>query len=80
MTPDQFDVIAKLLRSRSRARAAARLVLLDGLRNVDAANAAGTTPQVASDAVQRFRKAERLIAGAWSRKRTPNSTNWGSPR
>lgn len=38
MSPEQFDLVADLIRSRGPAREAARLVLVEGLRKVDAGN------------------------------------------
>lgn len=66
MTPEQFDVIAKLIRSgASRSQDAARLVLADGLAPAEAARQAGCTPQSASNTVRRFRDAAALIESAW---------------
>jgi DNA-directed RNA polymerase specialized sigma24 family protein len=45
MTNPQFDALSKLLQLRQGAqREAARLVLVDGLRQADAARAAGCSP------------------------------------
>lgn len=37
MTPEQFDLIAELIRSREPARSAARLVLVEGMEKAAAA-------------------------------------------
>lgn len=69
MTPQQFDVIAKLLRSGDSASGrAARMVLLDGIAPSVAAEQCGISRSSVSDAVGRYRDAEALIAGAWSGK------------
>lgn len=68
MTPAHFDVIAKLLRSRDPARAAARLVLIDGLTGVYAASLLGISAQSVSRAAQRFRAADREIRAAYKLK------------
>ena len=54
MTNTQFTALAELLRLRenSAARHAARLVLVDGLTQADAARLAGTGPQNANRVVK----------------------------
>lgn len=61
MTPAQFEVIAKLLRSREPARTAARLVLIDGFAIKDAVAATKMLQPAVSRAVARYRKAHALI-------------------
>lgn len=57
MTECQFLALADLLRLReSPSRAAARLVLVDGLAPAAAARAAGTTPQAVSNALASCRR------------------------
>ena len=67
MTPTQFDATARLLRLRTGpARECARLVLVDGLRQVDAMAATGLSPQGASNAVRRVQaglELARIAAG-----------------
>ena len=66
MTPEQFAVIAKLIRSSaSPSQDAARLVLVDGIAPAEAARKAGCTPQSASNTIRRFRDATALIESAW---------------
>ena len=61
MTKAQFNALAQLMRCTSeRVRVAAQLQLVDGVRAVDAARAAGCTSQALGDAVTRYRKALRL--------------------
>ena len=61
MSPKQFEVLARLIRSRSNARESARLVLVEGKRKRDAAIAAGTSRQTCNDAVRRFKEADHLV-------------------
>ena len=57
MTGEQFEALAQLLRLRAGpASAAARLVLVDGLRPAQAATRAGCSPQSASNTLARCRK------------------------
>jgi len=61
MTPIQFSALAKLLQSRhGPAERAARLVLVDGVRNAGAARGAGITPAQSFNAVTRYRRAYAL--------------------
>ena len=56
LTPDQFAALAKLLRLRTGpAQDAARMVLVDGASQADAARATGLTPQAVNNAVKRAR-------------------------
>ena len=66
MTPAQFHAVAELIGSRDPARAAARMVLVDGMRPGEAATAAGVSPQSASNAVGRVRRAHESIRAAYS--------------
>ncbi len=68
MTPAHFDVIAKLLRSRDPARAAARLVLIDGKSGVAAAAELGISANSVSRAALRFKAADRDIRAAYKLK------------
>ena len=66
MTPEQFDAIAKLIRTREGpARRAARLVLIEGKRVKAAAEACALTSQSVSKAVRRFREAHALLCAAY---------------
>jgi hypothetical protein len=62
MTSQKFDSIARLIRMRGgAAQAAARLVLVNGLRPADAARETGVTPQSVCNAVARVRRAEAIL-------------------
>ncbi len=65
MTPEQFDVLAKLLRSRDPAREAARLVLVEGKTNAEAHAITGVLPQGIGNALARYRAADREIRAAY---------------
>jgi DNA-directed RNA polymerase specialized sigma24 family protein len=70
MTAQQFDVLVKLLRSRSPARDAARLVLVEGVTPTDAAVACGMSRSAVSNALSRFRAAHASILTAYSANTT----------
>lgn len=57
----QFEVIAKLLRSRDPARTAARMVLVEGRRIKDAGEATGLLHPSIVRSVARYRAAHLLI-------------------
>ena len=61
MTLEAFNALCALIRIRhGRARAAAHLVLIDGLRPSEAARTVGVSAQSATNAVTRIRKAHAL--------------------
>lgn len=66
MTPTQFDALAQLLRllPGSASRELARLVLVDGLTQAEAATRLGATQQAAYNAVQRVREGQDLALRA----------------
>ena len=65
MTPAQFDAIAKLISLRlGPARAAARLVLVDGLRQADAMRQAGCSRDSVWATVRRVTVAAELCHAA----------------
>lgn len=65
MTPAAFDALAELLRLRAGpAQVAARLVLVDGLRQADAAREAGCTPQSAANTLAACRRGLALAQSA----------------
>lgn len=56
MTPAQFEALAQLVSMRSRpAQDCARLVLVDGLTQAEAARQTGLSTQAAHQAVKRAR-------------------------
>jgi hypothetical protein len=68
MTEQQFKVIISLLPSRtssSKSQEAARLVLVEGKRNIDASHATGLKPNAVYNAVKRYRDAHLLILTAY---------------
>lgn len=66
MTPAQFHAIASLIGSRDPARAAARLVLVDGMHPAEAATTAGVSRTSAYNAAARVRRAHEAIRDAYS--------------
>ena len=68
MTADQFDALATLLQLRQGpARAAARHVLVEGMRQADAAALAGISAAAMSNALTRIRRGielAKVAAGA----------------
>lgn len=57
MTETQFDALAQLLQLRNgRARDAARMVLVDGKRQADAARATGLSRSAVGNAIARGRR------------------------
>jgi DNA-directed RNA polymerase specialized sigma24 family protein len=65
MTPEQFAALAELLRLRSGpARECARLVLVEGRKTPEAAEAVGMQYRAAAAAVQRARSGLELAKTA----------------
>lgn len=65
MTPAQFTALASLAGMLdSPSRRAAELVLVNGLTQAQAAVLAGISVQGVSQALQRIKRAQRLIAAA----------------
>lgn len=77
LSPKQFDAIAKLIRSRDPARAAARLVLVEGMsiseaaRSAQGRDGAPLQPQMVNNTVTRFKAAHTLIWEAYRPPRKP---------
>lgn len=65
MTPEQFDVIARLTRAREPARIAARRVLVDGISQVEAAREVGMSASALGNSVRRYREFDALIRSAY---------------
>lgn len=66
MTHDQFEALAQLMRQRpdSQGRALARLVLVEGLTQTEAADRLGASRQAAGNAVRAARAALALAQQA----------------
>lgn len=65
LTPEQFELIATLIRSREPVRSAAYLVLVDGLENRQAIAGKGISDQSISNTVRRFRDVHKMIHKAY---------------
>ena len=73
MSPQRFDIIARLIRMRGGpAQDAARLVLVHDLRPSDAARAKHISVQSVTNAVRRVKRADELVtlAASFDRKRS----------
>jgi hypothetical protein len=66
MTPAQHYAVVKLLRLPERSAAAARMVLVDGARLIDAATEHDLSHQSVSRTIGRVRRAHELIRAAYS--------------
>ena len=65
MTLEQFEVIAKLLRSKEPVKTAVRLVLVDGMTKAEAAREAGVSPASCNNSVVRYQAADMEIKLAY---------------
>lgn len=63
MTLEQLETLAKLMRGdkKSLAFQSAKLVLVDGMSQVDAAKQLGTRPNTVNNGVSRYRAAHEEI-------------------
>ncbi|HEY0843449.1 hypothetical protein [Methylotenera sp.] len=71
MTEIQFDVIAALLPTRinkPKSKEAAKLVLVDGKRNIEACHITGLKPNAVGNAIKRYKNAHDLILTAYNDK------------
>src|SRR5690606_32605776 len=83
MTPAQFHAVAELIGSRDPARAAARLVLVEGVHPAEAAKRAGVSRTSAYNAAARVRRAHELVQAAYSppeRSKRPGASTLPAPR
>lgn len=70
LTEEQFEAVATLTRMLDRpSKHAARLVLVEGMRNADASRAAECSPQQTYRAVLRVRSAMSLVEIAAKKRR-----------
>jgi hypothetical protein len=67
MTKQQFDFLARLLKSKEPVTTGARLVLLHGVPNADAARTAGATPQSVHRSAKRFAELHEEILATYKR-------------
>jgi transposase len=68
MTELEFDLIAKLIRSREPVKSAAKLVLVTGLTAPDAARQVGVAYKSCANTVTRFRTTHKEIVKIFGRK------------
>lgn len=67
MTKQQFDLLARLMRSKEPVTTGAKLVLLGGVSNAEAAWTAGVTPQSVHRAVKRFAALHEEISRSYAK-------------
>lgn len=67
MNRKEFELIARLLKSKEPVITAVGLVLFDGMANVDAARAVGCTPQAVHRSTKRFFALHKEICTAFSK-------------
>lgn len=75
MTGSEYDALVKLMRGnpKSAANRAARRVLVEGMSQADARRETGATRSTVSDAVARYKEADRLIQAAYKVQRSEKS-------
>ncbi len=65
MTPTEFALIARLLKSKEPVISAVRMVLFDNTTNADAARAVDATPQAVHRSTKRFLSLHKDICEAF---------------
>ncbi len=65
LTGQQFETLATLLHSRGVSREACRLVLVDGLRQCEAARRLSVSPVLINMSLARYRRARAAIDRAF---------------
>ena len=65
MTSEQFELLARLLRSRGASREGCRLVLVDGMRQCDAARKLDVAPVLIAVAIKHYRVTHDAILEAY---------------
>lgn len=74
MTPNEFDWIARSLKSKEPVTAGARLVILRGVPNAEAARAVGATAQSVHRSVKRFLEVHAEIVKTFSKSLASSSS------
>lgn len=67
MTKKEFDLIARLLKSKEPVITAVRSVLFDGVKNAEAARSVGATPQAVHRSTKRFLALHKEICSAFKK-------------
>jgi hypothetical protein len=73
MTTNEFELIARLLKSKEPITSGARLVLLRNVPNAEAARAVGATPQSVHRSVKRFVEVHEEIVKVFSKSLVSSS-------
>lgn len=67
MTKTEFNLIARLLKSKEPVISAVRLVIFEDTANADAARAVGCTPQAVHRSTKRFQTLHKEICAAFKK-------------
>lgn len=67
MTLTEFDLIARLLKSKEPIISAVRMVIFEGVANAEAARAVGCTPQSVHRSTKRFMALHEEICSAFKK-------------
>jgi hypothetical protein len=73
MTTQEFDLLARLLKSREPITSGARLVLLHKVPNAEAARTVGASPQSVHRAAKRFRELDEEIKNVYKKSLASSS-------
>lgn len=65
MTPEQFELIAWLIHASGMSREGVEMVLVDGLRQCDAARKLGVMPTLIATSLPRYREIHARIKAAY---------------
>lgn len=68
LTDQEFEIISTLLQSRGPVRVAARMVLVEGQRQVDAAKSVGVLPPSLSRTIRLCRETHDFILSGYDRR------------
>lgn len=67
MKSSEFDLVARLLKSKEPVISAVRMVVFDGVANADAARRVGVTPQAVHRSTKRFQALHKEICVAFKK-------------
>jgi hypothetical protein len=67
MTKSEFELIARLLRSKEPVITAVQMVIFDQVDNADAARSVGVTPQAVHRSAKRFLAMHKEICAAFKK-------------
>jgi hypothetical protein len=67
MNKSEFDLVARLLKSKEPVISAVRMIVFDGVANADAARQVGVTPQAVHRSTKRFLALHKEICDAFKK-------------